>query len=121
MIRNETLARIEEAGRLRMLMLALSSAWQLKRLTGASVTDMLAAARNMRHGGEMSFGQSLMAAIAPVMFQRSMIAGEPQRGLLATGMVAGRLQDLPGCEELIAGIVGEARARLAALGAPLAA
>jgi NAD(P)H-dependent flavin oxidoreductase YrpB (nitropropane dioxygenase family) len=121
MIRNETLARIEKAGRLRMLMLALSSAWQMKRLTGASVTELLAAARKMGHAGEMSFGQSLMAAIAPVMFQRSMIAGEPQRGLLATGMVAGRLQDLPGCDELIEGIVREARTRLAALGAPLAA
>jgi hypothetical protein len=59
-----------------------------------------------------------MAAIAPVMFQRSMIAGEPQRGLLATGMVAGRLTDLPGCDELIEGIVREARLRLAALGVP---
>ncbi|HUL18217.1 MAG TPA: nitronate monooxygenase [Steroidobacteraceae bacterium] len=121
MIRNETLARIEKAGQLRMLLLALSSAWQLKRLTGASLTELLSAARKMGHAGDMSFGQSLMAAIAPVMFQRSMISGEPERGLLATGLVAGRLADLPSCEELIQGIVREARARLAALGAPLAA
>jgi NAD(P)H-dependent flavin oxidoreductase YrpB (nitropropane dioxygenase family) len=119
MIRNETLAQIEKAGRLRMLWLALSSAWQLKRLTGASITELLAAARKMGHAGEMSLAQSLMAAIAPVMFQRSMIAGEPQRGLLATGMVAGRLADLPSCDELISSIVREARERLAALGAPL--
>ena len=121
MIRNETLAQIEKAGRLRMLWLALSSAWQLKRLTGASITDLLAAARKMGHAGEMSLAQSLMAAIAPVMFQRSMIAGEPQRGLLATGMVAGRLADLPSCDELISSIVREARERLAALGAPVVA
>jgi nitronate monooxygenase len=70
----------------------------------------------------MSFGQSVMAAIAPVMFQRSMLAGQPQQGLLATGQVAGRLEDLPGCDELIRNIVREARERLAALGvAPLAA
>jgi NAD(P)H-dependent flavin oxidoreductase YrpB (nitropropane dioxygenase family) len=116
MIRNETLARLEKAGRLRMLMLALASAWQLKRLTGASLMELLAAARKMGHGSEQSLGTSLMAAIAPVMFQRSMIAGEPQRGLLATGMVAGRLADLPGCEELIEGMVREARERLTALG-----
>ncbi len=119
MIRNETLARIESAGRLRMLLLALSSAWQLKRLTGASVTELLRAARKMGHAGEMSLGQSLMAAIAPVMFQRSMIAGEPQRGLLATGMVAGRLADLPSCAELVERIMREARERLHALGVPL--
>ena len=115
MIRNETLARIEKAGRARMLWLALASAWQMKRLTGASVAEMLSAARKMGHGSDMNLGQSLMAAIAPVMFQRSMIAGQPQNGLLATGLVAGRLGDLPSCEELIESIVREARGRLAAL------
>jgi len=121
MIRNETLARLEKAGRLRMLLLALSSAWQMKRATGASVAELLSAARRMGHGAEASFAQSLMAAIAPAMFQRSMLAGEPQRGLLATGLVAGRLTDLPSCDELIRDIVREARARLAALGVtPLA-
>jgi NAD(P)H-dependent flavin oxidoreductase YrpB (nitropropane dioxygenase family) len=122
MIRNETLARLEKAGRLRMLLLALGSAWQMKRLTGASVAGLLSAARRMSQDSEMSFGQSMMAAIAPVMFQRSMLAGQPQQGLLATGQVAGRLEDLPGCDELIRNIVREARERLAALGvAPLAA
>ncbi len=115
MIRNETLARIEKAGPARMLWLALSSAWQMKRLTGASVAEMLSAARQMGHASDMSLGQSLMAAIAPVMFQRSMIAGQPQNGLLATGLVAGRLGDLPSCEELIQSIMRDARARLAVL------
>jgi len=122
MIRNETLTRIEKAGRVRMLGLALRSALQLKRLTGASFAELISAARELRQGSELSFGQSLMAAIAPVLFQRSMLAGDPARGLLATGMVAGRLTDLPSCEELVSGIVREARVRLAALsGAPLAA
>jgi NAD(P)H-dependent flavin oxidoreductase YrpB (nitropropane dioxygenase family) len=112
MIRNETLARIERAGRARMLLLALSSAWQMKRLTGAHIGELLGAARRMGHASELSFGQALMAAIAPVMFQRSMLAGQPQQGLLATGLVAGRLADLPSCEELISNIVGEARGRL---------
>jgi NAD(P)H-dependent flavin oxidoreductase YrpB (nitropropane dioxygenase family) len=116
MIRNETLSRIERAGRARMLLLALSSGWQMKRLTGAKLTELFAAARGMGHAGERSFAQSMMAAIAPVMFQRSMLAGQPQQGLLATGLVAGRLTDLPSCEELISGIVREARARLRALG-----
>jgi len=117
MIRNEVLGRIERAGRLRMLSLAISSALRLRRLTGASVGDMLSAARQMSHDGDMSLGQSMMAAIAPVMFQRSMLAGQPQDGLLATGLVAGRLGDLPSCAELVEGIVREARERLAALGA----
>jgi NAD(P)H-dependent flavin oxidoreductase YrpB (nitropropane dioxygenase family) len=122
MIRNETLARIERAGPVALLMLALSSAWRLKRFSGATFTELVSAARRMAREGDTTLGQSLMAAIAPVMFQRSMLAGEPQRGLLATGQVAGRLADLPSCEELVHNIVREARERLAALGvAPLAA
>jgi NAD(P)H-dependent flavin oxidoreductase YrpB (nitropropane dioxygenase family) len=118
LIRNEVLGRIERAGHLRMLVLALSSAWTLKSLTGATLGDMIASARKMGHGGQLTFGQSMLAAIAPVMFQRSMMAGHPQEGLLATGLVAGRLSDLPSCEELVARIVRDARDRLAALGAP---
>ena len=50
-----------------------------------------------------------------------MVAGQPQEGLLATGQVAGRLGDLPSCEELVASIVRDARERLAAIGAAPAA
>jgi hypothetical protein len=35
---------------------------------------------------------------------------------MATGLVAGRLRDLPTCEELVQSIVGEAYGRLASLG-----
>jgi NAD(P)H-dependent flavin oxidoreductase YrpB (nitropropane dioxygenase family) len=120
MIRNEVLGRLEKAGPLRRVTLAISSALALKRITGSSVGEMLRSARGMRHGGNLTLAQSMMAAIAPVMFQRSMLAGQPQEGLLATGMVAGRLGDLPSCEELVAGIVRDARARLDSLAAATA-
>ena len=121
MIRNEVLGRLERAGSLKRLELALSSALAFKKITGATFGEMLRSARQMSHGGDLSLAQSIMAAIAPVMFQRSMLAGQPQEGLLATGLVAGRLGDLPSCEELVSGIVRDARARLAALGAAPAA
>src|SRR5580692_11641896 len=57
MIRNETLARIEKAGKVRMLMLALSSAWRLKRISGSSVGQMLSAARGMSRHGDLTLGQ----------------------------------------------------------------
>jgi NAD(P)H-dependent flavin oxidoreductase YrpB (nitropropane dioxygenase family) len=118
MIRNAMVAQIERAGRLPMLKLALASAWKLKKITGAGVGDMLAAARHMSHGSDGGYGRALMAAIAPVLFQRSMVAGLPEEGLIATGQIAGRLGDLPSCAELVERIVREARERLAALGVP---
>jgi NAD(P)H-dependent flavin oxidoreductase YrpB (nitropropane dioxygenase family) len=119
MIHNRVADRIEHAGRLPMLVLALSSAWRLKRITGASVGQLLRAARRMSHQGGMTLAQALTAAIAPVLFQRSMLTGDPEEGLMATGLIAGRLADLPSCDELVQRIVREAYERLAALGVPV--
>jgi NAD(P)H-dependent flavin oxidoreductase YrpB (nitropropane dioxygenase family) len=85
----------------------------MKQLTGASVGDMLGAARGMMgHGSETSFAQALMGATAPVFIQRATVEGKPDEGVMATGQVAGRLTDLPSCEELISRIVKEAEEAL---------
>jgi len=99
--------------------LALASAWRLKRITGASVGQMLSAAHQMSRRGDLALSQALTAAIAPVLFQRSMLAGDPEEGLMATGLIAGRLGDLPSCDELVQRIIREAYERLAALGVPV--
>jgi NAD(P)H-dependent flavin oxidoreductase YrpB (nitropropane dioxygenase family) len=115
LIRNEVLARIERSGRLRMLLTAGANALRLKRLTGASLADMLRAARGVQAEGGLTFAQALMAANSPSLIQRSMIAGRPDQGVMSAGVVAGVLQDLPSCAELIERIVHEAEERLAAL------
>ena len=117
MIRNEVLDRIERAGGLSKLVRALGSALELKRETGASWLELLSMARQLHHSGGLSFSQSLYAGIAPALFRRSMEQGRPQQGLLATGLVAGRLDSLPSCAELMEQIMRDARARLVALGA----
>jgi NAD(P)H-dependent flavin oxidoreductase YrpB (nitropropane dioxygenase family) len=53
---------------------------------------------------------------------RAVVDGRPNEGLLATGLVAGRIDDIPSCAELIERIERDARARIAALsGAPAGA
>jgi NAD(P)H-dependent flavin oxidoreductase YrpB (nitropropane dioxygenase family) len=115
MIRSAFTARLEKSSGLRMWTTALGSAWKMKQLTGASIGDMLKAAKEMGHGSDSSFAQSLMAANAPVLIQRAAVEGKPDEGVMATGMVAGRLKDLPSCAELIERIVREAEERLDAL------
>lgn len=115
MIRNRTTTRLENASSLRVLLAACANAWRLKRLTGASVADLLRSARQMTRGGNSSLGQALMAANAPMLIQRAVEQGDPEEGVMATGQVAGRLQDLPSCEQLVRRIVSEAEERLAAL------
>ena len=65
----------------------------------------------MQREGGLSFGQALMAANSPVLIERSMIQGRPAEGVMSTGLVAGVLEDLPSCEELVVRMVQDARAR----------
>ena len=114
MLRNELAARIERSSGAGVLVTALRNAFELKRLTGASLSEMLRSARAMARSGEMSLGQALLAANSPVLLQRAVVQGHPAEGIMASGQVAGRLGDLPSCAELIERIVREAEARLAA-------
>jgi NAD(P)H-dependent flavin oxidoreductase YrpB (nitropropane dioxygenase family) len=112
MIRNAFTARLEKSSGLAMWTNALSAAMRMKQLTGASWGDMIQSARGMMGHGSDSFAQALMGATAPVFIQRATVEGKPDEGVMATGQVAGRLTDLPSCEELISRIVAEAEEAL---------
>jgi NAD(P)H-dependent flavin oxidoreductase YrpB (nitropropane dioxygenase family) len=113
MIRNAFTARLEKSGAISMWTNALTAAWRMKQLTGATTGEMLKSARAMMgHGSDSSFAQAFMGATAPVFIQRAAVEGKPDEGVMATGQVAGRLTDLPSCEELIHRIVQEAEAAL---------
>ena len=115
MILNPLLRRIEASGKLGMWLRAIEAGLEMKRQTGASWSDLLKAVRGMASHGEMSLAQAMMAAAAPMMIQRAVVSGDAEHGLMATGIVAGRLGDLPSCADLINSIETDARARIAAL------
>ena len=52
-----------------------------------------------------------------MIIQKAMVDGEPARGVLPSGQVAGVIDSLLSCEELISAIVTEAEQRLQALAA----
>lgn len=115
MVRTPALDRIEASGRIGIWLRAFESGIALKRHTGASWSEMLTAAKGMtRHGG-LTLAQAMMAAAAPMLIQKALVEGNPNEGVMATGMVGGRITDLPTCKELVERIMAEARARLYAL------
>ena len=116
MIRNRIAARLERAGRVRMLAIALASALRLKKLTGASWGELIRSAREAQRSGNTTLVRALLAATAPILIRRAVEEGMPDEGIMATGLVAGRLDDLPACEDLVLRIVREAKGRLAGLG-----
>jgi len=108
-------AEFDRANKLQMALISLRNAIRLRSLTGASVADVLKSAYALSRSGNVSWSQALMAGNAPVLIQRAVEGGEPDEGVMATGQVAGRLSDLPSCEELVRRIAEEAAGRLEAL------
>ena len=115
MIRNAALDRIERSTKFGLWRRAIESGLQMKRQTGASFGDLLKSAQGMRSHGGLSLPQAMMAAAAPMLIQRAVVSGDADGGLMATGITAGSISDLPGCAELVEAIVAEARGRVAAL------
>jgi NAD(P)H-dependent flavin oxidoreductase YrpB (nitropropane dioxygenase family) len=115
MVRTALLDRIEASGPWGMWLRAAENGLKLKRQTGASWIDLYHAAKAMSSHGGLTLAQAMMAASAPMLIQRAVVDGRPDEGLMATGMVGGRLGDLPSCQQLVDSIVTQARARCAAL------
>jgi NAD(P)H-dependent flavin oxidoreductase YrpB (nitropropane dioxygenase family) len=114
MIRNRFTAQLERSGAWRRLETALRSGLEIKKRTGASFAELLGSAKAMGHGNG-GFAQAMLSANAPMMIRRAIEDGDAEGGVMATGLVAGRLGDLPTCEALVSRIVAEAEARLEAL------
>jgi len=60
-----------------------------------------------------------MAANAPMMTKAAMVDGHPEVGILPTGQVAGSIDALPSCQEIIDSVVAEAAEVLDRLAQPV--
>ena len=112
MVANELVARLESAGPLRKLWLAIQSARALQAETGASIPELLRSGLAMRRSQGLSLWQTIMAANAPILARVGVADGDPVNGYLASGTVAGVIDDRPGCDELVRRIVEEAEQTL---------
>jgi len=117
MIMNEILAELERAGPLKKLLLAIRNGLAFRKHTGASLTGLLKSAIAMQREDGLSPAQAIMSANAPMIIQKAMVDGDPGHGVLPSGQVAGVIDELLSCEELISQIVSEAEQRLGALAA----
>ena len=117
MVRTKMMDRIERSGPWGMWLRAFESGLQMKRQSGASWLDMLKSARGMTAHGAMSLKQAIMAANMPMLIQKAVVDGDIEHGVMATGVVGGRITETPTCQELVDRIVAEAHGRLAALAA----
>lgn len=115
MIRTKLMDRIEKSGPLAMWLRAIEAGAAMKRQTGASWLDFIKAAKGMTGHGDVPLKQAMMAATMPMLIQKAVVEGDIEHGVMATGVVGGRIAEVPSCAELVDRIMAEARARLAAL------
>lgn len=115
MVRTPLMDRIERSGPLALWLRAFEAGLAMKRQTGATWGELLRSARGMAAHGDMPLKQAIMAATMPVLIRKAVVEGDIAHGVMATGVVGGRIDDIPSCQDLIDRIMAEARARIAAL------
>ncbi|SDT51411.1 NAD(P)H-dependent flavin oxidoreductase YrpB, nitropropane dioxygenase family [Actinoplanes derwentensis] len=99
---------LEKSGTVGALLRSARHAVAFRRLAGLTWPQLLRAGRTARHGRELTWAQTLMAAGTPVLLRTAMVDGRPEFGVMSAGQVAGLIDDLPTCAALIERIMKEA-------------
>ncbi|MER5976578.1 nitronate monooxygenase [Streptomyces sp. NPDC001857] len=115
MLRTELVESLERSGRVRALSRAVRHAARFRRLSGLGWGQMVREGLALRHGKDLSWSQVLLAANTPMLLRSAMVDGRTDLGVMAAGQVAGVIEDLPSCAELVERLMDEARAAVGAL------
>ncbi|GAA0451114.1 nitronate monooxygenase [Streptomyces sp. NPDC046215] len=116
MLRTPFVSGLERAGRAGTLVRALRHAAAFRAVSGLGWTAMLRDGLALRHGRNLTWSQVLLAASTPMLLKAAMVDGRTDAGVMASGQVAGVIDDLPSCAELVERVMAEAAEVLAALG-----
>ncbi|MFE1831472.1 NAD(P)H-dependent flavin oxidoreductase [Streptomyces yangpuensis] len=118
MLRTELVDSLERAGRARALARAVRHAAGFRKLSGLGWPQMVRDGLAMKHGKDLSWSQVLLAANTPMLLKASMVEGRTDLGVMASGQVAGVIDDLPSCAELVSRVMAEAHSVLDRLHGP---
>jgi len=116
-LRTPLVDRLESGSRVKGFAAALRNAAKFKKLSGMTWPAMARDGLAMRHGKDLTWSQVLMAANTPMLLRAGLVEGNTDAGVLASGQVAGILDDLPSCAGLIESLVADAVKHLQAAAA----
>lgn len=108
MLRTDLVNSLERSGRPRRLLHAVRRAAGFRALSGLTWRRMLRDGLAMKHGKELTWSQVLLAANTPMLLKSAMVDGRTDLGVMASGQVAGVIDDLPSCAELVERVMKEA-------------
>ena len=107
-LRTGLVEKLESGSRIRGFSAAVRNAAKFKKMSGMTWASLVRDGLAMRHGKDPTWAQVLMAANTPMLLKAGLVDGNTGAGVLASGQVAGIIDDLPSCAELIETIVSEA-------------
>ena len=116
-LRTGLVEKLESGSPVRGFAAAVRNAQKFKKMSGMTWRSMISDGLEMRHGKELTWSQVVMAANTPMLLKAGLVEGNTDAGVLASGQVAGILDDLPSCAELVEAIVGDAVKHLQAAAA----
>ncbi|MFI2762637.1 NAD(P)H-dependent flavin oxidoreductase [Streptomyces echinatus] len=122
MLRSELVDALERSGRVRAFGRAVREAARFRRLSGLGRRQLIRDGLALRHAKELSWSQVLLAANTPMLLRSAMVDGRTDLGVMAAGQVAGVIDDLPSCAELVERVMAQAGEVIGALragGAPM--
>jgi NAD(P)H-dependent flavin oxidoreductase YrpB (nitropropane dioxygenase family) len=117
-LRTELADRLVRGRPVARLARSVRHAAAFRRMSGTSWPDLVREGVAMKRNHGLSWPAVVMAANTPMMLRSSMVDGRTDLGTLASGQVAGVIDDLPTCAELIGRIMDQADAILARLTRP---
>ena len=107
-LRTGLVEKLESGSRIRGFSAAVRNAAKFKKMSGMTWASLVRDGLAMRHGKDLTWAQVLMAANTPMLLKAGLVDGNTGAGVLASGQVAGIIDGLPSCAELIETIVSEA-------------
>ena len=116
-LRTGLVEKLESGSRVRGFTAAIANASKFKKMSRMTWASMVRDGLAMRHGKDLTWSQVLMAANTPMLLKAGLVEGNTEAGVLASGQVAGIIDDLPSCAELVETIVGDAVKHLQAAAA----
>jgi NAD(P)H-dependent flavin oxidoreductase YrpB (nitropropane dioxygenase family) len=107
-LRTGLVEKLESGSPVRGFTAAVINAAKFKKMSQMSWTAIIRDGLAMRRGKDLTWSQVIMAANTPMLLKAGLVDGSTDAGVLASGQVAGIIEDLPTCAQLIDGIVSEA-------------
>ncbi|MCT7354388.1 nitronate monooxygenase [Streptomyces sp. 15-116A] len=108
MLRTDLVAALEGSGRTRALLHAVRHASAFRKLSGLTWRQLIHDGLATKHAKNLTWPQLLLAANTPMLLKSAMVDGRTDAGVMAAGQVAGVIEDLPSCAELVDRIMKEA-------------